>query len=33
MCDVQKVPLKLRRRASFEGRGCILSGWGVTVST
>ena len=33
MCDVQQAPLKLWRRAPLEGRGCVLSGWGIIVST
>ena len=32
-CDVQWPPLKLWWRAHPEGRGCVLSGWVVHVST
>ena len=33
MCDVYQEPLKLWRKAPLEDRGCVLSGWGVIVST
>ena len=33
MCDVYQAPLKLWRKAPLEDRGCVLSGWGVIIST